>query len=100
MGIRETLAALDVPAGTRVYIDQDSYEDLWLEALQQKRASAGTDRKLMTFPELTATRDIAHRISANQALENLQVIEELHQLLHTNVQEALALEVNLLKMHL
>jgi len=33
-------------------------------------------------------------------LENLQILEQTQRLLHTNVQEALALEVNLLKLQL
>jgi hypothetical protein len=33
-------------------------------------------------------------------VENLQIIEATQRLLHTNVQEALALEVGLLKLHL
>jgi len=32
-------------------------------------------------------------------LENLQTLEQTQRLLHTNVQEALALEVSLLKLH-
>jgi hypothetical protein len=43
---------------------------------------------------------VAGRISTKQALENLQVIEQTQRLLQTNVQEALALEVGLLKLNL
>ena len=43
---------------------------------------------------------IAKKISPRQALENLQTLEQTQRLLHTNVQEALALEVGLLKLHL
>ena len=35
-----------------------------------------------------------------QAMENLEVMEQTQLLLHTNVQEALALEVGLLKLHI
>ena len=38
--------------------------------------------------------------AARQAQENLSVIEQTQRLLHTNVQEALALEVGLLKLQL
>jgi hypothetical protein len=43
---------------------------------------------------------VAHKITSPQALENLQTLEQTQRLLHTNVQEALALEVGLLKLHL
>jgi hypothetical protein len=38
-------------------------------------------------------------MSPRQALENVQTLEQTQRLLHTNVQEALALEVGLLKLH-
>ena len=56
--------------------------------------------ELLSFPELNGTKQLAQRISPTKALENLQIIETTHRLLHTNVQEALALEVGLLKLHL
>jgi len=43
---------------------------------------------------------VAGRISSNQALENLQTLEKTQRILHTNVQEALALEVGLLKLNI
>ena len=55
---------------------------------------------LLNFPELEGARSVAQRVSANEAMENLQVVEQLQRLLATNVQEALALEVALLKMRL
>jgi DNA polymerase-3 subunit delta' len=67
--------------------------DVWLYTL------AG-GRELLNFPNLQGTERIAGRITTRQALENLQVIEQTQRLLHTNVQEALALEVGLLKLHL
>ena len=42
---------------------------------------------------------VARRISARQARENLMTLEQIQRLLHTNVQESLALEVGLLKLH-
>jgi len=68
--------------------------DAWLQTL-----SSGAD--LLTFPTLaTTTRAIAQRVSPPDALFNLEVIDRLQRQLHTNVQEALALEVGLLKLKL
>ena len=66
--------------------------DVWLATL-----AAG--KELFNFPELSGTRALANKISPRQALENLQFLEETQRLLHTNVQEALAIEVGLLKLH-
>jgi DNA polymerase III subunit delta' len=55
---------------------------------------------LLNFPHLPATRKVSSRISAAEALKNLQVMEQLQRWLGTNVQEALALEVGLLKLTL
>ena len=44
--------------------------------------------------------DTAVQWGAAQAMANLREVEQLHRLLHTNVQEALALEVCLLKLQL
>ena len=43
---------------------------------------------------------MAERITPRAAMENLRVIAQLQGWLHTNVQEALALEVGLLKLQL
>lgn len=88
--------------------------DIWLiaiaggakgEAGEQRpevggQKTEGGTADLLNFPELTGTRAVAQRISAKDAVENLQIIEGTQRLLHTNVQEALALEVGLLKLHL
>jgi DNA polymerase-3 subunit delta' len=66
--------------------------DVWLATL-----AAGKD--LLNFPQLAGTGALAGKLSPRQALENLQTLEETQRLLHTNVQEALALEVGLLKLH-
>ena len=66
--------------------------DVWLATL-----AAG--KELLNFPNLSGTRALANKISPRQAVENLQTLEELQRVLHTNVQEALALEVGLLKLH-
>jgi DNA polymerase III subunit delta' len=55
---------------------------------------------LLVFPQLAGTKRVAGRISSQAALENLQILERLQRWLSTNVQEALALEVSLLKLHL
>jgi len=65
-----------------------------------KDQTSGAAGDLLNFPELEGARRVAQRVSANEAMENLQVVEQLQRLLATNVQEALALEVALLKMRL
>jgi DNA polymerase III subunit delta' len=67
--------------------------DVWLQAL----AVGG---ELLNFPQIAGAEAVAGKISPRQALENLQTLEQTQRLLHTNVQEALALEVGLLKLHL
>jgi DNA polymerase III subunit delta' len=66
--------------------------DIWLHSL-----AAG--KELLNYPKISGAEAIAKRISPKQALENLQTLEQIQRLLHTNVQEALALEVGLLKLH-
>jgi DNA polymerase-3 subunit delta' len=81
--------------------------DVWLLAMTGKevigqKSEAGSEETiaaLLNFPQLNGTRLVAQRIAAGRALENLQVIEGTQRLLHTNVQEALALEVGLLKLN-
>lgn len=68
--------------------------DVWLETSK----FAG---ELHSFPGLKPTSGkIAARISFEDATNNLRVMEGLQRVLHTNIQEALALEVNLLKLKL
>lgn len=67
--------------------------DVWLQTLAVKP-------KLFSFPELGSTPQVARRITARQAMENLRVLERTAWLLGSNVQEALALEVGLLKLRL
>ena len=66
--------------------------DVWLHTL-----SAGEG--LLNFPELASAGTVARRVKPAQAMENLQIIEVTQRLLYSNVQEALALEVGLLKLH-
>jgi hypothetical protein len=55
---------------------------------------------LLHLPQIAGADEIARRITPHQARENLLVLEQTQRLLHTNVQEALALEVGLLKLQL
>ena len=74
--------------------------DVWLRTLARGSAFAGNDADLLSFPDLAGSLNVAQRISTEDALENLRIIEQLHRWLGTNVQEALALEVGLLKLKL
>jgi len=75
--------------------------DVWIEcAVRSPESTAGSEGQLLNFPRLEGTRRVAARISPAQATENLEVIEQLQRWLFTNVQEALALEVGLLKLRL
>jgi DNA polymerase III subunit delta' len=72
--------------------------DVWLLSRTTKDRTGVKD--LLMFPKVAGSERIAGRISPAQAQENLQVIEQLQRWLFTNVQEALALEVGFLKLHL
>ncbi len=72
--------------------------DVWIEVLRGKADAEANS--LLRFSGLPGTARIAARLDAERATENLQVIEQLQRSLHTNVQEALAIEVSLLKLHL
>lgn len=67
--------------------------DVWLHTL-------ATGREFLSFPDADGPANVARRISAPQARDNLRVLEQMQRLLFTNVQEALTLEVGLLKLHL
>ena len=68
--------------------------DVWLHTLA---AGAG----LLSFPDLAGEAgEVARRITSAEALANLEEADRLQRLLHSNVQEALALEVGLLKLKL
>ncbi len=68
--------------------------DVWLHSLK-------LGKETFTFPQLTETiQAVAGRISPEEAMQNLHLIEQTQRLLATNVQEALALEVGLLKLRL
>ncbi|MGA9778277.1 MAG: ATP-binding protein [Limisphaerales bacterium] len=70
----------------------------WLRDVWFRTLAVGGE--LLNFPKMAGAEAIAKKISPRQALENLQTLEQTQRLLHTNVQEALALEVGLLKLHL
>ncbi len=67
--------------------------DVWLHTL-------ASGREFLSFPDADGPANVSKRISPGQARENLRVLEQTQRLLYTNVQEALALEVGLLKLHL
>jgi hypothetical protein len=68
--------------------------DVWLQKLQ-----AGGGK--LCFPNLQAAAvAVAARISPAEAMRNLEEVDLLQRQLNTNVQEALALEVALLKLKL
>jgi DNA polymerase-3 subunit delta' len=69
------------------------FRDVWLHTL-----AAGEE--LLHLPQIAGADEVAKRISPQSARENLQVLEQTQRLLYTNVQEALALEVGLLKLKL
>ena len=80
---------MDLLAGLQWWL-----RDVWLETLR-------VGGELLSFPQVReATRKVARRVSATQAMENLQSLEKTQRLLTSNVQEALALEVGLLRLSL
>ncbi len=80
--------------------------DVWLRTLEAEPGAGSREPaplaagELLNFPQLAGTSRVARRISTREAMENLQIMEQLQRWLGTNVQEALALEVGLLKLHL
>jgi DNA polymerase III subunit delta' len=68
--------------------------------LNPQPSAINSPDSLLVLPNLAGTRRVAERITPKQAAENLRVMEQLQRWLSTNVQEALALEVGLLKLHL
>jgi DNA polymerase-3 subunit delta' len=76
--------------------------DIWLATLggSANADAQAPEGQLLRFPNLASTAKIASRISPEVATTNLEVIEQTLRRLATNVQEALALEVGLLKLRL
>ncbi len=70
------------------------FRDVWLQTLALKE-------DFLQFPRLAAiSRKVAQRLSPAEALQNIESLEKTQRLLSTNVQEALTLEVGLLKLKL
>jgi DNA polymerase-3 subunit delta' len=80
----------DVLAGLQWWL-----RDVWLQTLS-------CDKDLLAYPEYGdgATRRLASRLTSQEALMNVELLEQTQRLLALNVQEALALEVGLLKLRL
>jgi DNA polymerase III subunit delta' len=70
----------------------------WLRDVWLQTVTAGAD--LLSFPNLKGAADVAKKITSAEALANLEQIDRLQRQLNSNVQEALALEVGLLKLKL
>jgi len=71
---------------------------LWLRDVWMTRIGSPGDLYLPDLGEASA--DVASRLTAEEARLNLEAWEMTQRLLHTNVQEALALEVGLLRLRL
>lgn len=70
--------------------------DVWLETL-----SKNGGENLISYPQFKShTQAVAKRLTHQQAMENLAIVEEMQTLLASNVQEALSLEVGLLRLQL
>ena len=69
-------------------------------AAEAKRLDPSSAKALSNYPGLPGTENVAARLSCGEATDNLRVIEQLQRWLGTNVQEALAIEVGLLKLRL
>ena len=70
------------------------FRDIWFQTLR-------LGQEMLTYPTLAeAAGRVAGRLSAEQAMDNLQLLERTQQLLFSNVQEALALEVGMLQLSL
>lgn len=68
--------------------------DVWLHRI-------GSSTELAAFPDLlAAAQTIGARLTPQEALANLQALEQTQRLLRTNASEALTIEVGLLKLRL
>ena len=74
--------------------------DVWLRTLRANSEEQAAKTELLRFPDIGGAARVAQRITPGQAMENLRILEQLQRWLGTNVQEALALEVGLLKLKL
>ena len=95
----EELAAAIEAEYSRQRIDLLSSVEWWLRDVWLASMRLGAD--LLSFPQLAASvKKVAARVSPSDAMKNLKSLEETQRLLFTNVQEALVLEVGLLKLKL
>lgn len=68
--------------------------DVWL-------LTAHNSDQYLTFPKLAdSSQQVAARLKEPEAMENLQLLDRTQQILHTNAQEALTLEVSFLRLKL
>jgi DNA polymerase-3 subunit delta' len=73
---------------------QNWLRDVWLETLGQSDAR-------LCLPHLNAiTKSVAQHLDSERAEDNINIVQNTRKLLESNVQEALTLEVCLLKLHL
>jgi exonuclease VII large subunit len=80
---------MDLLAGLQHWL-----RDVWLKTLRAPDA-------LLALPELgESAAAVARKVTRQDAQRNTEILEELQRMLHTNVQEALALEVGLLRLKL
>jgi DNA polymerase-3 subunit delta' len=71
----------------------------WLRDVWMLTLSLGPE--MLSFPQLSAAAgEVARRLTPGEAMENVEALERLLRLLNTNVQEALAIEIGLLKLKL
>jgi len=79
------------------------FRDVWVHSLSRRpdRKQLEADNSgLLSLPQIPGSQRVANRINAHQAQQNLIMLEQLQRWLGTNMQEALALEVGLLKLNL
>jgi len=69
------------------------FRDVWLLTM-------GMDKKLLYYPDLQTTMEVAQRLNPKQAVSNIQILHRAHKILFTNVQELLVLESAILQLHL
>jgi len=67
--------------------------DVWLQTLH-------VGAEMLCFPDLKTAAAVAARLSPAEAMRNLEEVDILQRQLNSNIQEALALEVALLKLKL
>ncbi|HVY68784.1 MAG TPA: DNA polymerase III subunit [Verrucomicrobiae bacterium] len=71
----------------------------WLRDVWQENLGVAAEKR--RFPAMaSATKAVAGRLTRDQALANLGALDKTQRQLHTNAQEALVLEVGLLKLKL